>query len=146
MLTQQHLKKIKRVFEKRSRNYLWANSKSSSKNKKMLPQYIDELFFFYDSLRRCVWIDKNKRSVIRVTGSHQNSSIFEAKSIEGNQLFRQYDIPNDDTFLEYLKMIHIKFSKCYLFIDKALPPHYESKKVIKFFEKNKDSLNPIYLP
>jgi hypothetical protein len=99
MLTQQHLKKIKRVFEKRSRNYLWANSKSSSKNKKMLPQYIDKLFFF-ESLARCVWIDKNKRTVFRVTGSHQHSSIFEAMSIEGKQLFRQYDIYNVDTFFE----------------------------------------------
>ena len=100
--------------------------------------YIDELFFLYDSLARCIWIDKNKRTVFRVTGSHQHSSIFEARSIEGKQLFRQYDIYNVDTFLEYLKLIHIKFSKCYLFIDKASPPpHYKSKKVSNFLKKTR---------
>ena len=30
----------------------------------------DESFFFYDSLVRRVWIDENKRPIIRVTGSH----------------------------------------------------------------------------
>ncbi|HXT83421.1 MAG TPA: hypothetical protein VN704_03680 [Verrucomicrobiae bacterium] len=32
---------------------------------------IDESFFFYDSLIRRVWIDKDKRPVVRITGSHQ---------------------------------------------------------------------------
>ena len=37
---------------------------------------LDESFFFYDSLVRRVWIDKKKRPVVRVTGSHQHSYIF----------------------------------------------------------------------
>ncbi len=37
------------------------------------------------------------------------------------------------------------FAKCYLFMDKA-SPHYKSKKVLKYFEENKDTLIPIYLP
>ncbi len=61
------------------------------------------------------------------------------------QLFRQYDVFNGDTFLDYLKKIHTKFQKCYLFMDKA-SPHYTCKKVIKYFEDNKDTLIPIYLP
>ena len=65
--------------------------------------------------------------------------------MEGNQLFRQYDKFNGDTFLDYLKKIHIKFPKCYLFMDKA-SPHYKSKKVLKYFEENKDTLIPLYLP
>ena len=51
----------------------------------------DESFFFYDSLVRRVWIDKKKRPVVRVTGSHQHSCIFGATSMKGKQLFRQYD-------------------------------------------------------
>jgi hypothetical protein len=96
---------------------------------------MDESFFFYDSLVRRVWIDK-KRPVVRVTGSHQHSYIFGAISIEGKPVFRQYDIFNGVTFLEFLKKIHDKFSKCYLFMDNT-SPHYKSKKVIRYFEEKK---------
>ena len=106
----------------------------------------DESFFFYDYLVRRVWIKQDKRPVVRVTGSHQHSCIFGAISLEGGkQLFRQYDKFNGTTFLDYLKKIHIKFKKCYLFMDKA-SPHYKSKKVLKYFEDNKDTLIPVYLP
>ncbi len=63
---------------------------------------IDESFFFYDSLVRRVWINENKRPVVRITGSHQHSCIFGAVSMEeGKQLFRQYDKFNGDTFRDY---------------------------------------------
>ena len=62
-----------------------------------------------------------------------------------NQLFRQYDVFDGDTFLDYLKKIHAKFPKCYLFMDKA-SQHYKSKKVIRYFEENQDTLIPVYLP
>ena len=105
----------------------------------------DESFFFYDSLVRRVWIDGNNRPIVRVTGSHKHSCIFGAISIEGKQLFRQYDRFNEDTFLDYLKKIHTRFPRCYLFMDKA-SPHHKSKKVLKYFEENKDTLTPVYLP
>ena len=89
---------------------------------------LDESFFFYDYLVRRVWIDEKKRPIVRVTGSHQHSCIFGATSMKGKQLFRQYDKFNGDTFLDYLKKIHAKFPKCYLFMDKA-SPHYKSKRV-----------------
>jgi transposase len=114
---------------------------------------VDESFFFYDSLVRRVWIVQDKRPIVKVTGSHQRSCVFGAVSMEGKkkkkkkkqQLFRQYDDFNGDTFLEFLKKIHAKFQKCYLFMDKATP-HYTCKKVIKYFEDNKDTLIPVYLP
>ncbi|MER5175947.1 MAG: transposase [Candidatus Nitrosocosmicus sp.] len=99
---------------------------------------LDESFFFYDSLvRRVVWIDENKRPIVRVTGSHKHSCVFGAMRIEGKQVFRQYNKFNGDIFFEFLKKIHAKFPKCYLFMDKA-SPHYKSKKVIKYFEQHKD--------
>ena len=85
-----------------------------------------------------------RRPVVRITGSHKHSCIFGAISIEGKQLFGQYDVFDGDTFLDYLKKIHDKFPKCYLFMDKA-SPHYKSKKVIQYFEDNKDTLIPVYL-
>lgn len=60
----------------------------------------DESFFFYDSLVRRVWIEQDKRPIVSVTGSHKHSCIFGAVSIEGKQLFRQYDKFNGDTFLD----------------------------------------------
>jgi len=36
---------------------------------------LDESFLFYDSLVRRVWIDKEKRPIVRTTGSHKHSSV-----------------------------------------------------------------------
>ena len=106
---------------------------------------LDESFFFYDSLVRRVWIDAKKRPVVRITGSHQYSCFFGAVDIKGKQLFRQYNKFNTETFLDFLKEIHHKFPKCYLFMDKA-PPHYKSRRVKDYLEENKDTLIPVYLP
>ena len=106
---------------------------------------LDESFFFFDSLVRKVWIFKNTRPVVRITGSHQQSCLFGAVSIDGRQLFRQYNHFNENTFYIFLKQIHHKFPKCYLFLDKA-PQHYKSHKVRTYFEERKDRLIPVYLP
>ena len=95
---------------------------------------------------RRVWIRKDERPVVRINGSHQESVLFGATSlVEGKQLFRQYDWFDENTFLDYLKQIHRKFPKCYLFLDKA-KQHYRSKKVLKYFDLHKNDLIPIYLP
>jgi hypothetical protein len=57
------------------------------------------------------------------------------------QLFGQYHHFNENTFYEFLKEIHHKFPKCYLFLNKA-PQHHRSGKVRKYFEEHKDSLMP----
>lgn len=106
---------------------------------------MDESFLFYDSLVRRVWIDEEKRPVVRVTGSHKHSCLFGAITLDGKQLFRQYDRFNGDTFLDFLKIIHFRFPKCYLFMDKA-SPHFKSKNVLAYFEQNKDTIIPAYLP
>jgi len=72
---------------------------------------IDESFFFFDSIVRKVWIFQNTRPVVRITGSHQHSSLFGAISLDGRQLFRQYNHFNEDTFCEFLKEIHHKFPR-----------------------------------
>ena len=86
---------------------------------------MDESFFFFDSLVKRVWIYRDSRPVITITGSHRNLSLFGAISLKGKQLFRAYERFNEDTFYEFLKQIHYKFPKCYLFLDKA-PQHYRS--------------------
>jgi transposase len=106
---------------------------------------LDESFLFYDALVRRVWIDEKKRPVIRITGSHKHSCLFGAISLAGKQLFRQYERFNGDTFLDFLKIIHSRFPKCFLFMDKA-SPHYKSRKVKDYLEQNKGVLIPVYLP
>jgi hypothetical protein len=94
---------------------------------------LDESFFFFDSLVRKVWIFKNTTPVVRITGSHQQSCLFGAVSLDRRQLFRQYNHFNENTFYKFLKQIHHKFPKCYLFLDKA-PQHYnKSHKVRTYF-------------
>ena len=95
---------------------------------------MDESFFFFDSLIRKIWSYKDSRPVVRITGSHQHSSLFGAISLDGRQLFRQYHHFNEDTFYEFLKQIHHRFPRCYLFLDKA-PQHYRSSKIRKYFEE-----------
>ena len=46
---------------------------------------LDESFFLYDSLVRKVWIFRNTRPVVRITGSHQQSCLFGAISLDGRQ-------------------------------------------------------------
>jgi transposase len=99
----------------------------------------------FTTLVRRVWIDAKKRPVVRITGSHEISCLFGAVSMDSKQLFRQYDKFNTETFLDFLKTIHSKFPKCYLFMDKA-PPHYKSRKVKDYLEENRDTLIPVYLP
>jgi transposase len=65
--------------------------------------------------------------------------------LTSKQLFRIFERFNEDTFYEFLKQIHYKFPKCYLFLDKA-PQHYRSCKIRKYFEEHEASLIPIFLP
>ena len=87
----------KEAFKKRLQNrYLWISilkNKNKNKNKTLgfTVVSLDESFFFYDSLVRRVWIEQDKRPIVRVTGSHQRSCVFGAINMEGNQIFRQYD-------------------------------------------------------
>lgn len=88
---------------------------------------------------------EDERPIVRITGSHQRFVLLVAKSLEGKQLFRQYARFNASRFLDYLKQIHRKFPRCYLFLDKA-KQHYKSKKVLEYFDKHKQDLIPVYLP
>jgi transposase len=71
--------------------------------------------------------------------------MFGAISRDKKQLFRQYDRFNENTFYRFLKQIHFKFPRCYLFLDKA-PQHYKSNKVRQYFEQHRNELVPVWLP
>ena len=54
---------------------------------------------------------------------------------------------NGDTFLDYLKRKYISnFQNAICLWTRGITTHYKSKKVLKYFEENKDTLIPVYLP
>ncbi len=105
---------------------------------------MDESFFTYDSLVRKVWIGKDSRPIVTVTGSHVHSVLYGALSLDGRQLFRQYDDFDGDTFFDYLKLIHRKFGRCLLFLDKAT--QHQTEEVLSYFESHERTLVPIWVP
>ena len=70
----------------------------------------DESIFVYDYVvRRKKWISADKRPIVTVTGSRRKTIVFGCLSLEGKQLFKQYDKFNSDTFIDYLKHIQKRF-------------------------------------
>jgi len=80
-----------------------------------------------------------------VTGSHQRTVLFGALSLEGRQLFRQYSAFNQDACLDFLKKIHGKFKKLYLFLDRARQ-HHRSAKVQGYLRKSRATLRVRWFP
>ena len=106
----------------------------------------DESIFIHDALiRRRMWTPEGIRPIVTVTGSHQRTCVFGTITIDGKQLFRQYDVFNQYVFLKYLKELQRKFRKLLLFIDRAVQ-HRSSIMVRKHLEENKDVIRVEYLP
>ena len=106
----------------------------------------DESIFIHDVLiRRKMWTPQGLRPTVTITGSHQKTCVFGTFSIDGRQLFRQYPVFNQDTFLSYLKEILGKFGRLILFIDRAVQ-HYRSVKVRQYLQDNSDRIKVEYLP
>ncbi len=82
---------------------------------------------------------------MKLTGSHQRTCVFGALSMDGKQMFRQYDEFNAYTFLAYLKELHRKFPRMILFIDRARQ-HYRSKRVREYLEENQDTVKVVWFP
>jgi len=92
-----------------------------------------------------VWIEAGKRPTAKVTGSHKHSCVFGALSLDGRQLFRQYKHFDGETFKTFLRLVHYKFPRCYLFLDKA-SQHHDDEQVQAYFNGRKDSLIPEWQP
>jgi hypothetical protein len=81
-----------------------------------------ESIFIYDSVlaKKRRWIVKEKRPVVTITGSHCKTIIYGVLSLDGKQLFRQYDRFNSSQyFIAYLEEIRKKFNKFIMFADRA---------------------------
>jgi hypothetical protein len=69
----------------------------------------DESVFVHDALVRRMWVPKGKLPIVVTTGSHQKTCVFGVLSIDGRQLFSQYDTFDRYTFLDYLKKLQNKW-------------------------------------
>jgi transposase len=105
----------------------------------------DESIFVYDYvIRRKKWISKYKRPIITVTGSRKRTIVFGCLSLDGKQLFKQYDKFNSSIFVDYLKHVQKRFGKIVIFVDRATP--HCSKITRKFLDSNKDTIRLEYFP
>lgn len=105
----------------------------------------DESIVVHDAIVRRVWAVEGKRPVCTVTGSHGSTAVFGAMSIDGRQIFKQYDWFDGKTFLDFLKRVHRKFGRLYLFLDKATQ-HYKTKKVREYMRRNRATLRVRWIP
>ena len=105
----------------------------------------DESIFVYDYvIRRKKWISAGKRPVVTVTGSRRKTIVYGCLSLDGKQLFKQYDEFNSITFVDYLKHVQKRFGKCIVFVDRATP--HCSKITRKYLDVNKDTMRVEYFP
>ena len=80
----------------------------------------DESIFVHDVIvRRKLWLPKGNRPMVTVTGSHQRTCVFGTLTLDRRQLFRQYDLFNQYTFLDYLKQVKKRLGKVVMFTDRA---------------------------
>ena len=70
--------------------------------------------------------------------------MFGTLTMKGKQLFRQYDVFNQHSFLDYLKQVRKGLGKVIMFADRAR--QHLSKKVREYLEENKDAIRIVYLP
>jgi len=67
--------------------------------------------------------------------------------VDKRQLFRQYNVFNQDTFLDYLKQIKKKLGKkVVMFTDREQKTEHQSNKVKKYLKENNDSVRILYFP
>ncbi|MER5175135.1 MAG: hypothetical protein ABJB76_06565 [Candidatus Nitrosocosmicus sp.] len=59
--------------------------------------------------------------IVTVTGSRNEIIIFEVISVNGKQLFRQYNRFDSYSFITYLEEVRKKFKKFIIFVDRATP-------------------------
>jgi transposase len=101
---------------------------------------LDESIFIQDVEVRRVWAVEGTRPIRIAAGSYLG-----AMSLDGRQLFRQYRRFNGRSFLDYLKKIHRKFRKLYLFMDRATQ-HTKTRKVLNYLKENRKTVRVRWFP
>ena len=107
----------------------------------------DESIFIHDSVlvKKRRWIVKEKRPVVTITGSHYKTIIYGVLSLDGKQLFRQYDrFDSSQSFIAYLEEVRKNFNKFIMFVDRAT--QHRSKIVEEYLQRNIEAIKIEYFP
>ena len=106
----------------------------------------DESIFIHDSTmsRKRRWISKEKRPLVTVTGSHCKTIVFGTLSLDGKQLFRQYDRFDSRSFIAYLEDAKKKFKKFVMIVDRAT--QHRSRMVKEHLQRNLETIRIEYFP
>ena len=100
--------------------------------------------YLYDYvIRRKKWISKYKRPKITVTGSKRTIVFGCLYSLDGKQLFKQYDKFDSKTFVHYLKQVQKRFGKIIIF-DKSNTTLFKDYR--EFLDANKGTIRLEYFP
>jgi transposase len=94
--------------------------------------------------KRRKWIFKDKRPMVTVTGSHSKTIVFGVLSLDGKQLFRQYERFDSQSFIAYLEDVKRKFNKFIVFVDRAA--QHRSKIVKEYLQRNLETIRIEYFP
>jgi hypothetical protein len=86
-----------------------------------------------------VWAAAGIRPIRVISGSHFRTVVFGAVGIDGTQFFRQYETSDEASFLDFLKKLHKKFGRLYLFLDKA-NQHKNTRIVTDYLRTNRKTL------
>lgn len=106
---------------------------------------LDESVFILDVEVRRVWAMEGFRPVRVIANTRDRTVLFGAISLDGRQHFRQYKSFNGETFLAYLKTVHRRFRRLYLFMDRATQ-HAKTKKVECYLNANRKTIRVRWQP
>jgi len=106
---------------------------------------LDESIFILDVGVRRVWAVEGIRPVRITANTRDRTVLFGALSLDGRQHFRQYKKFNGETFLTYLKTVHRRFRKLYLFMDRA-SQHAKTRKVQNYLKENRKTIRIRWFP
>ena len=106
----------------------------------------DESIFMHDSAmtKRRKWIAKDRRPMVMVTGSHSKTIAFGVLSLDGKQLFRQYERFDSHSFIAYLEEARKKFRKFIMIVDRAT--QHRSRMVKEYLQRNLETIRMEYFP
>ena len=83
--------------------------------------------------------------MVTVTGSHSKTIVFGVLSLNGKQLFRQYErFDSHQSFIAYLEEARKKFKKFIMIVDRAT--QHRSRMVKEYLQRNSETIRMEYFP
>ena len=92
-----------------------------------------------------MWAKRGSKPIVLTTGSHRRTCLFGTVSLNGKQLFRQYDTVNGESFLTYMKKLKRRFGALLIFLDKSTP-HHRNRHVRQWLRRNSNHVKVKWFP